>query len=297
MTITSECYIENRSSIWTINWGKVRPIRFILVGKNIIKSYTMDVSVANRGNGATMKRILILLPVLILVLALGLVGCSYGDQKGYEEGYKAGSKGQTKVDTPVFRNDEACALVYNYLGNKFTSMTDIIQRIPSLGILDEARPYFSAKYQGNGKWVVSALGSSEGKWSSNGGLWNLYEASRTIEPANDQATELIRYIQHWTMTKIEGKETTPTPTIIVPSAPAVPPAGLQAIESYIDGVFQGWDGETIFRLMNGQIWQQAEYSYLYHYAYMPRVTIFSVSGGYKMQVEGVNKAIRVQRLR
>jgi hypothetical protein len=91
---------------------------------------------------------------------------------------------------------------------------------------------------------------------------------------------------------------------IVPSAPTVPPAtetplaltGSRAIESFIDGEFQGWDGETIFRLTNGQIWQQAEYSYLYHYAYMPRVTIFSVSGGYKMQVEGVNQAICVQRL-
>src|SRR6202044_232769 len=32
-----------------------------------------------------------------------------------------------------------------------------------------------------------------------------------------------------------------------------------AIESSISGEFHGWDGETIFKLDNGQIWQQAEY--------------------------------------
>ncbi len=52
----------------------------------------MDAGVANTRNRATMKSILILLPVLILVLALGLVACSDGYQRGYEEGYEAGSK-------------------------------------------------------------------------------------------------------------------------------------------------------------------------------------------------------------
>jgi hypothetical protein len=28
------------------------------------------------------------------------------------------------------------------------------------------------------------------------------------------------------------------------------------IESQIDGDFEGWDGETIFKLTNGEIWQQ-----------------------------------------
>jgi hypothetical protein len=29
------------------------------------------------------------------------------------------------------------------------------------------------------------------------------------------------------------------------------------IESQIDGTFQGWSGETVFKLTNGQIWQQS----------------------------------------
>ena len=69
------------------------------------------------------------------------------------------------------------------------------------------------------------------------------------------------------------------------------------IESKIDGEFQGWEGETIFKLMNGQIWQQSQYSYTYHYAYMPNVIIYPSNGLYKMKVDGVDSTIYVQRLR
>ncbi len=69
-----------------------------------------------------------------------------------------------------------------------------------------------------------------------------------------------------------------------------------SIESYVDGTFEGWDGDTIFLLTNGQIWQQASYSYTYHYAYRPWVVIYPTSGGYKMMVEGVDKTIYVRRL-
>ncbi len=29
------------------------------------------------------------------------------------------------------------------------------------------------------------------------------------------------------------------------------------------GTFNGWDGETIFNLDNGQVWQQSQYDYMY----------------------------------
>lgn len=69
------------------------------------------------------------------------------------------------------------------------------------------------------------------------------------------------------------------------------------IESHIDGDFEGWTGETIFKLENGQIWQQAEYAYTYHYAYSPEVLIYRTAGGYKMKVEGVEDVIRVEQLK
>jgi hypothetical protein len=69
------------------------------------------------------------------------------------------------------------------------------------------------------------------------------------------------------------------------------------IESQIDGDFEGWDGETIFKLTNGQIWQQTGYDYTYSYAYMPEVTIYKTSGGWKMKVEDVEETIYVRRLK
>lgn len=68
-------------------------------------------------------------------------------------------------------------------------------------------------------------------------------------------------------------------------------------ESQVDGAFNGWDGETVVRLTNGTIWLQREYYYEYHYAYRPRVIVYTASGGWKMQVEGVSRAVAVERLR
>lgn len=71
-----------------------------------------------------------------------------------------------------------------------------------------------------------------------------------------------------------------------------------AIETRIDGDFKGWEGETIYKLSNGQIWQQANYHYHYHYAYAPEVTIYSTAGGCAMRVSGDDdEAISVRRLR
>ena len=77
---------------------------------------------------------------------------------------------------------------------------------------------------------------------------------------------------------------------IIPITPSV-------IENRIDGDFEGWEGETIVKLENRQIWQQSEYHYHYHYAFMPEVLIFKSGSGYKMWVEGVEKAVRVERLK
>lgn len=70
------------------------------------------------------------------------------------------------------------------------------------------------------------------------------------------------------------------------------------IESNIAGDFHGWDGETIYKLSNGQIWQQSSYHYHYHYAYAPEVLIYPSAGGYKMHViDDDDEDISVQRLR
>ena len=68
------------------------------------------------------------------------------------------------------------------------------------------------------------------------------------------------------------------------------------IESQIDGDFNGWDGETIFKLMNGQIWQQSKYSYHYHYKFMPKIIIYKTESGYKMKVDGDSETVDVKRI-
>ena len=69
------------------------------------------------------------------------------------------------------------------------------------------------------------------------------------------------------------------------------------IKSQIDGEFEGWEGETIFKLMNGQIWQQTSYDYTYHYAYMPEVEIYETTNGYILKVEDVDETIEVVRIK
>jgi hypothetical protein len=64
------------------------------------------------------------------------------------------------------------------------------------------------------------------------------------------------------------------------------------MQAYVNGSWSGWSGDTIVKLSNGSVWEQAEYHYEYRYAYRPAVII---ADG-RMQVEGMGRAIRVRRL-
>ena len=58
-----------------------------------------------------------------------------------------------------------------------------------------------------------------------------------------------------------------------------------AVETQIEGEFNGWDNEVIYKMTNGDIWQQENYHYHYHYAYRPNVVIYSTSTGCHIKVE------------
>jgi hypothetical protein len=77
--------------------------------------------------------------------------------------------------------------------------------------------------------------------------------------------------------------------------PAVTSSGI--IESNIEGEFKGWEGRTIIRLTNGQVWQQNDLQLYLYLAIMPKVMIISTSGGYMAKVEGVGMSVGVTRLR
>jgi hypothetical protein len=84
----------------------------------------------------------------------------------------------------------------------------------------------------------------------------------------------------------------PVPRVI----PRVDAGCVPAIESAITGEVEGWDGETIFKLDNGQIWQQAEYDYTYFYEYHPDVTIYQTRAGCRMKVEDETETVLVTRV-
>jgi hypothetical protein len=82
-----------------------------------------------------------------------------------------------------------------------------------------------------------------------------------------------------------------------PKSETQKPSAPQVIESQIQDDFEGWEGETIVKLTNGQIWQQSEYYYHYHYAFMPKVIIYRSGGGNKMKVDGIEKSVGVELLK
>jgi len=85
-----------------------------------------------------------------------------------------------------------------------------------------------------------------------------------------------------------SEETVETVVVTTPSP---------VIESWISGTFNGWDGDTVVTLMNGQTWRQAEYHYDYGYAYGPDVVIYdSLIYGWRMWVEGWDDWVRVERI-
>ena len=76
------------------------------------------------------------------------------------------------------------------------------------------------------------------------------------------------------------------PRHLAPKRGAIDTQGV--VESYIEGEFEGWDGDTIVQLVNGQIWEQAAFKYHYSYRYQPKVTIFKTRASWMMLVEGMD---------
>ena len=83
----------------------------------------------------------------------------------------------------------------------------------------------------------------------------------------------------------------------VVAAKAAPEPKDGVIETQVDGTFTGWSGDTVWKMTNGQIWQQAAYAYHYHYAYRPKVLIYRSSSGWKMKVDVEDDEVSVKLIR
>ncbi|HET9482618.1 MAG TPA: hypothetical protein VFO79_01570 [Xanthomonadales bacterium] len=71
------------------------------------------------------------------------------------------------------------------------------------------------------------------------------------------------------------------------------------IVSRVDGVFDGWNRNTVLKLANGQWWQVTEsQSFSVPEMQSPTVTISpAMLGSWLMKVEGYNRSARVTRIR
>lgn len=74
--------------------------------------------------------------------------------------------------------------------------------------------------------------------------------------------------------------------------------GTQHIETRYDGNFTGWSGKTLFRLENGQVWKQTQSGRVSYRAERPAITIKRAAfGSFRLHVEGLNRSIRVTRVK
>lgn len=78
------------------------------------------------------------------------------------------------------------------------------------------------------------------------------------------------------------------------SNPQRSPVLPSVIRSFIVSDFDGIKMGNIYRLANGQIWEQSEPYIWIHIAVIPPVTIWSSHGMYKMKVDGIDRAVGVR---
>ncbi|TQV84097.1 hypothetical protein FKG94_05375 [Exilibacterium tricleocarpae] len=70
------------------------------------------------------------------------------------------------------------------------------------------------------------------------------------------------------------------------------------IRSRIEGAFSGWDGKTVFRLQNGQVWQQRLQGRWRTKLVDPEVIISrNIFGFYELEIVEKGRSIGVKRLR
>ena len=74
-------------------------------------------------------------------------------------------------------------------------------------------------------------------------------------------------------------------------------ADVEGIKTRIAGAFSGWDGDTVFRLENGQVWKQRLEGRWHYRAEAPEVELHkNMMGFWVLRVVEADKSIGVKRL-
>lgn len=171
----------------------------------------------------------------------------------------------------IILNHEGCKLTVSppLIGSGHCLIRSFDEKSKQIEILSEGPPFIT--------WTGSIKG-------------NLASGTYKVETTNQAGSFYFAVLR-----QPSAAEVPPPPP---PVAPILPRSSCSpAVESYISGDINGWDGETIFKLDNGQIWEQAIYSYIYFYAYHPEVTIYDASDGCRMKVDGEDETVVVRRIK
>lgn len=74
------------------------------------------------------------------------------------------------------------------------------------------------------------------------------------------------------------------------------PETAEAIETRLSGDYDGWSGKTVFKLENGQVWQQVDgHQRIDDRRAAPAVKIYpGMFGAYWLEVEGVGERVKVK---
>lgn len=127
------------------------------------------------------------------------------------------------------------------------------------------------------------------------------------------SAEQMTALNGWVSSSLHPKMAAPAVSQVPQTAPVTAPAASTAaafgaamlapaapepkeIESRISGSFIGWSGKTMFRLENGQVWQQAEPGVFATKMQDPTVVIKKLAFGYLLTIPGDSDTVFVRRI-
>ncbi|HEV2321139.1 MAG TPA: hypothetical protein VGT42_02145 [Gammaproteobacteria bacterium] len=123
------------------------------------------------------------------------------------------------------------------------------------------------------------------------------------------SAEQMTALNSWLNSSLHAKDAVPSISQTALAAPAASTAAAfgaamlapatpepKEVESRISGSFIGWSGKTMFRLENGQVWQQAEPGVFATKMQDPTVVIKKLAFGYLLTLPGDSDTVFVRRI-
>lgn len=123
--------------------------------------------------------------------------------------------------------------------------------------------------------------------------------TRIIDISGAEFSVLTDYVRDFKNGKITGEQLVERYHITQPggsSSSGSSGTSSSAVKSKITDEFEGYDYGNLYELDNGQIWKQTDYTYQYHYAYRPNVTIYKDGLYYYIHIDGMRKDAKVERV-